>query len=135
MSLIQFLFGFQGRVRRLHLWLFTIGMCVAVAVLVLLLRSTVAVDHSMTSTHIHNGNTYTWNGHLYTFAAPWLALVVLPLAWIKLAVLVKRWHDRNKSGFWVLIVLIPVIGPIWQMIECFFLPGTDGPNKYGPSPK
>ena len=51
--------------------------------------------------------------------------------WIGLAVSIKRYHDRNKSGWWVLIFLIPIIGPIWQLIELGFLPGTPGANRYG----
>ena len=47
---------------------------------------------------------------------------------------VKRWHDRGKSGWWVLIALIPLVGPIWAIIETGFLPGTSGPNEYGPDP-
>ena len=51
-----------------------------------------------------------------------------------LAVQVKRWHDRGKSGWWVLIALIPFIGPLWAFIETGFLPGTRGSNEYGPDP-
>ncbi len=46
----------------------------------------------------------------------------------------KRYHDRNKSGWWVLIVFVPVIGGLWYLIECGFLRGTPGPNNYGPDP-
>ena len=45
-----------------------------------------------------------------------LALYV-PFIWISLAVSVKRWHDRDKSGWWILIGLVPLIGSIWQFIE------------------
>ena len=61
-------------------------------------------------------------------------VLVLPLAWIGLAVSVKRWHDRGKSGWWMLIAFVPVIGPIWQWVETGFLRGTNGPNRYGPEP-
>ena len=47
---------------------------------------------------------------------------------------IKRFHDRDKSGWWVLIALIPIIGPIWYFIEVGCLPGTAGPNSYGPDP-
>ncbi len=47
---------------------------------------------------------------------------------------IKRFHDRNKSGWWVLITLIPVIGSLWYLIECGILKGTDGDNQYGPDP-
>ncbi len=46
----------------------------------------------------------------------------------------KRWHDRDKSGWWTLISLIPLIGGLWMLIECGFLRGTAGPNRFGPDP-
>jgi uncharacterized membrane protein YhaH (DUF805 family) len=63
------------------------------------------------------------------------SLVFLVLIWPSLAVQVKRWHDRDKSGWMVLINFIPIVGFLWTFIECGFLDGTPGPNKYGPSPK
>ena len=65
--------------------------------------------------------------------AVWTIVGVLAF-WISLAVGVKRWHDRNKSGWWMLIILVPVIGSLWYLIECGFLKGTTGPNTYGPDP-
>lgn len=56
---------------------------------------------------------------------------LLITAWSGLAITVKRWHDRDKSGWWILIGLIPFLGIIWAFIENGFLPGTKGPNKYG----
>lgn len=63
-----------------------------------------------------------------------LGLLYLALIWPSLAISIKRWHDRDKSGWWVLIGLIPLIGPIWALIETGFLEGTAGPNQYGPDP-
>ncbi len=62
-------------------------------------------------------------------------LIFLALLWPYLAIQVKRWHDRDKSGWFVLINLIPIVGFFWTLIECGFLDGTQGPNRYGPSPK
>ena len=61
------------------------------------------------------------------------AIAVLSL-WISVAVHVKRWHDRDKSGWWVLIGLVPLLGWIWVLIECGFLRGTDGDNRFGRDP-
>ncbi|HWV35373.1 MAG TPA: DUF805 domain-containing protein [Thermomicrobiales bacterium] len=55
----------------------------------------------------------------------------LPLMWISLVTSVKRWHDRGKSGLWVLISLIPVVGSIWALVETGFLPGQLMNNAYG----
>lgn len=54
--------------------------------------------------------------------------------YVGLALYIKRWHDRDKSGWWTLIGLVPIIGGIWLLVECGFLPGTQGPNRYGPDP-
>jgi len=60
-----------------------------------------------------------------------ILLIVLPLfTWTGLAMAVKRWHDRGKSGWWVLIGLIPIVGALWSLIELGFLEGTPGPNEY-----
>lgn len=50
------------------------------------------------------------------------------------AITTKRWHDRDKSGWWSLIGFVPIIGGLWMLIECGFLGGTDGTNSYGPDP-
>ena len=54
--------------------------------------------------------------------------------WINLAASVKRCHDRGKSGWWMLLVLIPIVGGIWWLIDLGVLEGDQGPNKYGPDP-
>jgi uncharacterized membrane protein YhaH (DUF805 family) len=58
----------------------------------------------------------------------------VPLYWITIAIQVKRWHDRGKSGWWFLVGLIPYVGPIWVFIEVGCLRGTYGPNDYGEDP-
>ncbi|MCX6047595.1 MAG: DUF805 domain-containing protein [Chloroflexi bacterium] len=58
-------------------------------------------------------------------------LVSLILLIPNLAIAIKRWHDRDKSGWWILIVLIPIIGWLWALIEEGFLAGTPGPNRFG----
>lgn len=51
-----------------------------------------------------------------------------------LAVSVRRLHDINKSGWVLLVGLIPIIGFIWLLIYCL-REGTYGPNQYGEDPK
>ena len=55
--------------------------------------------------------------------------------WITLATQVKRWHDRGKPGVWMLVGFIPLIGPLWTLVELMFLDSEPGPNRFGPSPK
>jgi len=64
-----------------------------------------------------------------------LAVVLIALdLWVFLAVNVKRWHDRGKSGWWCLLLFIPILGPIWTIVELGFLRGTVGWNDYGHDP-
>jgi len=51
-----------------------------------------------------------------------------------IAVSVRRLHDIDKTGWWILIGFIPIIGTIILLIFAF-LPGTAGDNKYGADPK
>ena len=66
---------------------------------------------------------------------PWLVALVLliPVTWISFCLGVKRWHDRGRSGWWVVVGLVPLIGNLWGLIECGFLAGSASGNKYGPS--
>ena len=58
---------------------------------------------------------------------------IVIVVWSTICVNAKRWHDNNKSGWWMLIGAIPLIG-IWAFIENGFLRGTVGPNSFGGDP-
>ena len=62
------------------------------------------------------------------------ALALLASVWINVCVTIKRYHDLGKSGAWFAIILVPFIGPIWQMVECGFSVGQFDHNEYGPPP-
>lgn len=51
-----------------------------------------------------------------------------------IAVTVRRLHDQDKSGWFILVNLIPYVGGL-IMLVLSFLPGTDGENQYGPDPR
>jgi len=61
-------------------------------------------------------------------------ILTLVFLWPNIAVQAKRWHDRDKSAWWILINLIPILGPIWALVVTGFLPGTPGDNKFGADP-
>jgi uncharacterized membrane protein YhaH (DUF805 family) len=50
-----------------------------------------------------------------------------------LAVAVRRLHDIDRSGWWILLFLIPIVGAI-ILIIWFCSGGTDGANRFGPNP-
>ena len=61
------------------------------------------------------------------------AIAVLFVIWPAMALGVKRCHDRDRSGWFMLVSLIPIVS-IWYLVEIGFLKGTDGPNRYGEDP-
>jgi uncharacterized membrane protein YhaH (DUF805 family) len=125
---MQGLFSFDGRLNRARFWLILIATDIAAAVLLGIL--TAATGGSMTMGP--DGSMPTVGGGVVGYLVA--LVIVLAAFWIGLAVGVKRYHDRGKSGWWVLIALVPVIGGLWYLIECGFLRGTIGPNAYGPDP-
>ena len=60
----------------------------------------------------------------------WYFLTAIPL----LAAMCRRLHDTGKSGWWIFIQIVPLIGPIWQFINLLSA-GEPGDNQYGPNPK
>lgn len=56
--------------------------------------------------------------------------VIIP----SIAVGVRRLHDTNRSGWWLLISLVPLIGAI-VLIVFFVMDSTPGDNRFGPNPK
>ena len=61
-------------------------------------------------------------------------LLNLPLFWIAGALATKRLHDRAKSPAWLLLLLVPVLGPLWISLELALFKGSDGENQHGPDP-
>lgn len=116
MDLKWLLFSFEGRVNRLPYW------GVALVMIALGTGFNIAIGDFGPERPMTAG------------PAIFETAVFLFFMWIGLAVQIKRWHDRNKSAWWALLNLVPVIGTIWVLIECGFLPGTAGPNRYGPPP-
>ena len=108
---------FGGRARRAEYWWF-----ILFSVLVGIVTSILDV---VLSTDFEGG--LASNG-LFNLLAN-LALL-LP----SLAVAVRRLHDTDRSGWWILIGLIPLIGLI-VLLVFFVQDGTPGPNRFGPSPK
>jgi len=112
-NLVPILFSFKGRINRTVFWTFE-GIWLVVYLILLGL------------TRVGAGEDGSPN---LIFSAI-LGLFVLVTLWPLLAIQVKRWHDRNKSGWWCLIGLVPCIGGIWAFIECGCLPGIDEGNRF-----
>ena len=108
-SLTEFLFSFNGRVSRRDFWIrWALPYFVVTVVLYLIL---IAIFPPVTAMVIHS-------------------LYLLVALWPSLAVYVKRAHDRGRSGWFVLLFLVPILN-IWPLVELLFLPGTGSANSYG----
>jgi uncharacterized membrane protein YhaH (DUF805 family) len=118
------LFGFQGRTNRAMFWLVALALLVIEAIVLGVIGGQAAMSDDPQQALASLGPV----------AGIVLVIFGLAVTWITIAVGIKRFHDRNKSGVWVLIIFVPVIGGLWYLIECGFLKGTPGPNNYGPDP-
>jgi uncharacterized membrane protein YhaH (DUF805 family) len=114
----QVFFSFKGRIGRQTYWmhyLALIGIFLVVGILTGLASSASPGSIAASAMVILMGLFYI------------LAI------WVSIALSVKRWHDRNKSGWWVLIGFVPIIGGFWVLIENGFLVGDEAANNYGPA--
>jgi len=127
------LFSFQGRINRAKYW-------IAVAVYASLLIALFGL------------------GFFFQFSAWFVVaalLLILAMGISGIAIGIKRLHDRDKTGWWLLVFyLLPPIFDglsrsigfslvftlasaavsLWMMVELGFLRGTSGPNQYGRDP-
>lgn len=107
--------NFKGRARRSEYWMFTLFNFLAL-IIALILDNILGLNFS-----------YMGYGVIYALYA---LVAFLP----GLAVAVRRLHDINYSGTFLLIAFIPIIGVIWLLI-LLAKEGTSGTNKYGDNPK
>jgi uncharacterized membrane protein YhaH (DUF805 family) len=63
-----------------------------------------------------------------------LGVAGLLILWPSIAMGIKRWHDRDKSGWFVLLGMIPIVN-LYAYISLFLLPGTRNLNRFGPDPR
>lgn len=107
--------AFSGRSRRKEYWLFVLFSTLISIVLVIL--------DAMTGTLRAPSGLGLLSG-IYALA------VLLP----SLGVSIRRLHDTNRTGWWLLLGLVPLIGPI-VLIVFFASDSNPGDNEYGPNPK
>ena|SRR5436190_8398191 len=101
---------FNGRARRKEFWMFFLFNLIVAVILV-------AVEVGV----------FGGPGILYGLYA---LAVLLP----GLGVTIRRLHDTGRTGWWVLVYLIPIVGPI-VMLVFMVLDSQPGDNEYGPNPK
>ncbi|MFV0574629.1 MAG: DUF805 domain-containing protein [Vibrio sp.] len=141
MTLKQWLFSFQGRIGRQRFWLWN------------LFYYLVMLGFIAASSQKLFGEFSSFAIFIFS------AAMLIP----DLAVTAKRWHDRNKSSWWLLMHVPLILGRVtmpapgmesvaptmsqtlisavalvcgvWMLVECGFMKGTEGENQYGPEPK
>jgi uncharacterized membrane protein YhaH (DUF805 family) len=140
---IPSLFSFKGRLRRSHYWLTGFGLGIVKAVVTVVMAA--------------------FSGQIETKDGGWVGVVVeLLFLWPTLALLVKRGHDRDRPAWFSLGLLVIAIAATmgvavgegmhaqmlmivcaviifgsfgFLLVDYGFIDGTQGPNRFGPSPK
>src|ERR1700674_2033185 len=106
---------FSGRARRREYWVFVL-FNIIISIVLTVCDAVLGTYSAAASIGILSG--------IYTLA------VLIP----GIAVTVRRLHDTGRSSWWILIVLVPIVGaiclPIFMLID-----SQPGQNAYGPSPK
>lgn len=103
---------FNGRARRREFWMFFLANFV------------VSMGINILGSAVMNASAAQLPGAIYSLA------VLLPA----LSIGARRLHDTGKSGWWLLIALVPLVGAI-LLIVFWATEGNKGQNSYGPDPK
>lgn len=122
--------NFSGRARRKEFWLFTLLVLLIDIVFMALISAVGGQDLLM-------GYPVSVN---VPMSGPLMAVILLHFAVMlallvpSFAVTVRRLHDTDRKGWWILLGFIPVIGQLALLIF-YLLDGTPHPNRFGPDPK
>jgi uncharacterized membrane protein YhaH (DUF805 family) len=108
LKLNKYLFSAQGRMSRRRFWLTSIPFWTLFWVLFFALESSFGAHSTL------------------PLSAIFLICAVI--------ICIRRLHDRDKSAWWMLLLLAPVIGPVYIFIELAMLKGTHGENRFGDDP-
>lgn len=106
---------FTGRSRRKEYWMFFLLVFV-VAIVLGLVEAILGLSGMV--------------GPYGPLSALFLLAVLVP----SIAVGIRRLHDTDRSGWWMLIALVPFVGGLILLVF-YCLEGTNGANQFGPDPK
>ncbi|MEA1063412.1 DUF805 domain-containing protein [Apirhabdus apintestini] len=105
--------GFRGRARRKEYWMFALFSTIITLVLSV----------------IDSAAGFTFSEDAGVLSTIYGLLILVPT----IAVMARRLHDTNRSAWWILIGLVPLIGAL-VLLVFFCLKGSDGENRFGPDP-
>jgi uncharacterized membrane protein YhaH (DUF805 family) len=106
---------FTGPARRREYWVFSL-LSIAIMIALLVVDVMLGMMNAEAGIGLLSG--------LYTLA------IFVP----SLAVGVRRLHDTGRSGWWMLLLLVPLVGSLWLLV-LMLLDGERSPNQFGPDPK
>lgn len=144
-------FDFSGRSRRMEFWMFQLLNVIVSLVFMLVMFGGVPFSELMNDTPPVDLGPDPTPGQIFGMFGPlfwvggalyliWGLAIFIP----SIAVTIRRLHDRNMSSWWYaglyIIAFIPIVNIFsifgWiAFLVIMFLPGTDGPNRFGPDPK
>ncbi len=107
---------FSGRARRMEYWMYFVGL-IGASVVASILDGVLGMSGMV-------GGVY----------GPLSLILALGTLIPSIAAGVRRLHDRDMSGWFMLLGLIPILGGL-ALLVLFLMEGTKGDNKYGPDPK
>jgi uncharacterized membrane protein YhaH (DUF805 family) len=107
---------FTGRSRRKEYWMFTL-LAIGIYIVASILDRIAGM-----------------NGMIAGRYGPITTLVALGLLIPSIAVSIRRLHDSDRSGWWLLLGLVPMVGEIIVLVF-MVLRGTRGANRFGADPK
>jgi uncharacterized membrane protein YhaH (DUF805 family) len=104
----------SGRARRSEYWFFSLFFFIASVVAGL-------IDGAL-GFGIGAGQGVIWAITCLVFLIPGIMVAI------------RRLHDLDRTGWWLLIAFVPVVGSI-VLLVFYVMSGTEGPNRFGPDPK
>lgn len=103
--------NFNGRARRQEYWMFAfINLIVIVSLIII--------------------DIILFDSGMWIISSLYFLAIIIP----GIAVAVRRLHDTSRSGWWVLLALIPIVGTLILLVF-MCIDSTSGQNQYGPNPK
>ena len=109
-NFIKQLFSFKGRAKRTEYWL--VSICSSL----FMLPVSITDEADMT-----------------VGLAVYALVMIIPLCWLSLAVITRRFHDLGKSGWFTVLTCIPIVNIVFGIYAAFFK-GQEQDNQYGPNP-